>query len=153
MITKPASTYIQNSKNNFLGSELEYIYSPNNQTELNFLASYIDAKDDNGDTLADVANILASSSLTYELDYGITFGSLLKYVSSSNRSASDTRDEINDSFIFDQTISYIHKDFTASLILKDLFDARTYYALPQNNYAKDFDDGGRTILLKTSWEF
>jgi len=153
MITKPASTYIQNSKNNFLGSELEYIYSPNNQTELNFLASYIDAKDDNGDTLADVANILASSSLTYELDYGITFGSLLKYVSSSNRSASDTRDEINDSFIFDQTISYIHKDFTASLILKDLFDAQTYYALPQNNYAKDFDDGGRTILLKTSWEF
>ena len=153
MITKPASTYIQNSHNHFLGSELEYIYLANNQTEINFLASYVKAEDENGNDLTDVANILASASLTYELDSGITFGSLLKYVSSSNRSSNDTRDQIAQSFIFDQTISYTYKDFTTSLVLKDLFDAGTYYALPQNSYAKDFDDGGRTIMLNASLEF
>ena len=145
--------YVQDAENDFLGSELEYIYSPNNQTELNFLASFVDAKDKNDNDLADVANILFSTSLTYELSSGFTFGSLLKYVSSSKRSTTDTRDDMHESVIFDQTISYSYKDFTASLALKDLFDARTYYALPQNNYAKDFDDGGRIFILDASLEF
>ncbi len=154
MIAKDATRkYVQDSKNEFLGSELEYIFSPNNQTELNFLASYIDAKDEDGNTLVGVANILASTSLTYELSSGINFGSLLKYVSGSKRSTTDSRENMKDSLIFDQTISYTHKDFTASLVLKDLFDAGTYYALPKNSYEKDFDDEGRVIILKANLEF
>ncbi|MEA3330806.1 MAG: TonB-dependent receptor, partial [Campylobacterota bacterium] len=153
MITKPATIYVQESKNEFYGTELEYIYSPNHQTELNFFASYIDANDDDGDDLADVANILASTSLSYKLSSGFTFGSLLKYVSSSKRSTADTRDDMSESFIFDQTLSYTHKGFAVSLVLKDLFDAGRYYALPDNGYKKDFDDSGRTISLNASLEF
>ncbi len=145
--------YVQNTQNDFFGSELEYIYSPNNQTEFNFLASYIKAEDEDGNDLADIANILASTSLTYQLNSGFTFGSLLKYISSSKRSATDTRDDMPDSILFDQTISYTYKDFTASLIFKDLFDTGTYYALAKNPYEKDFDDKGRTIMLKASLEF
>ncbi len=154
MITKDTTgKYVQNSQNQFLGTELEYIYSPNYRTELNFLATYIKAEDDNGDDLSDVANILASTSLTYELEMGLTFGSLLKYVSSSKRSSSDTRDDMEDSFIFDQTLSYEYKDFTTTLIIKDLFDQGTYYALPSNSYGKDFDDGGRSAILNASIKF
>ncbi len=157
MIAKDtAGQYVQNSENNFYGSEIEYIYSPNTKTELNFLASYIKAEDKDGNDLADVANILASTSLIYELDSHFTFGSLLQYVSSSKRSEVDsleTRDKMKDSLIFDQTISYAFKDFTASLIIKDLFDAGTYYALPRNANGTDFDDGGRKFLIKASMEF
>jgi len=154
MITKDPATkkYIQTSKNIFIGSELEYIYAPNNQTEINFLASYIDAKDDDGNDLADVANILSTASFTYKLDMGITFGSLMKYVSSSKRSSTDTRADMEDSFIFDQTISYDYKEFTATLIVKDLFNQNTYYSLPQTN-PDDFDDGGRTIMINASKKF
>ena len=152
MITK-VGTYVQDSKNEFYGSELEYIYSPNNQTEINLITSYIQAKDENGDDLTGIANILASTSLTYKLDSGFTFGSLFKYVSSSKRETADPRDDISQSFIFDQTISYNYKDITASLIIKDLFDSGTYYALPFNVYETDFDDGGRSISINASMEF
>ncbi len=152
MITKPARKYIQDSQNKFLGSEIEYNYIPNEQLEINFLASYVQAKDAQGEKLPDVANILASSSLIYELDSGIIFGSLLKYISSSKRGKFDLRNDMKDSLIFDQTISYSYKDFTTSLILKDLFDANTYYALsPIGN--RDYDDGGRSVIIKASLDF
>ena len=154
MILKDSTgQYMQNSQNKFYGTELEYIYSPSSHTELNFFASYIKAKDAKGDDLSDVANILTSASLTYELGYGFTIGSLLKYVSSSKRSQIDSRNKMDDSLIFDHTVSYSYNSFTARFIIKDLFDAGTYYALPKNSYNKDFDDGGRTFLLKASIKF
>lgn len=151
MITK-VGTYIQESKNEFYGSEFEYVYVPNNKTELNLIASYIDAKDENGDDLPDISNILASASLTYELDSGLIFGSLLKYISTSKRSDTDSREDMSDSIIFDQAISYIYKNFTASLIVKDLFDKGVYYSLPEP-YLNDFNNGGRTILISAALEF
>jgi len=154
MITKDSSRkYIQNSKNEFVGMEFEYIYSPNSQIELNLFSSYIKATDDNGDNLADVANVLASTTLTYDTQNGYIFGSVLKYISSSKRLENDTRDEMKKSFIFNQTISYIFKDFTTSFLVKDMFDSGRYYALPANSYATDFDDGGRAFMLKASLEF
>ncbi len=157
MIKKDLITrkYVQNAQNEFYGAELEYIYSPTNQLEVDFLASYVKAKDNKArhKDLAGIANVLASTFLTYETDSGFIFGSLLKYVSKSSREETDTRPDMDDSFVFDQTISYIYKDFTASLILKDLFDTHTYYALPKNSYMQDFDDGGRNLLLKLSLEF
>jgi len=155
MITKDPITrkYIQKTKNTFYGAELEYIYTPTNNTELNLIAGYVDAKDNNNDTLANVANILASTSFTFETSSGFVFGSLLKYVSSSKRAKSDNRNEISESFIFNQTISYNYKDFTASAVLNDLFDANTYYALAPNTYMKDFDNGGRSFILNLSLEF
>jgi len=155
MITKDINTnkYIQNSKNEFIGSELEYIYAPNNKMELNLFASYIDASDDNGDDLIDIANILLKTSFYYELDNGISFGSLVKYASSPKRELDDTRARLSDSFLFDQTISYSYKNIVASFIVKDLFNSKRFYSLPKNDDNLDFDDGGRTFMLKTSMSF
>ena len=155
MIVKDAVTrkYEQDFKNEFVGAELEYIYLLNNQAEVNFFTSYIKATDNNGNTLADVANILASTSLLYRTDSGFIFGSLLKYISSSKRSDDDNRNDMDNSFILNQTVSYSFKKFTTSLIVKDLFDSGRYYALPKNEYESDFDDDGRTVMLKASLEF
>jgi iron complex outermembrane receptor protein len=155
MITNPSTKYIQNSYARFYGSELEYIYQVNTQLEFNLLASYINAKDEDGVDLANVANVLGSSSLTYSLDNGLNFGSLLKYVSSSKREQTDTRADIKSSLIFDETISYVYHSISANLIIKDLFNRGTYYALPlkSNTNKLDFYDGGRTIMLKLAWNF
>jgi len=155
LITKSPITrkYIQTEYANFTGMEFEYMFTPNNQLELNFFASYVQAKDQDGEDLADVANTLATVSAIYELDFGVSLGGLFKYVGSSKRSSGDTRENMPTSIIVDGTLSYDFKDITATLIIKDIFDRGTYYALPTSTTNNDFYDGGRTALVKASWEF
>lgn len=152
LITKNGA-YVQTQYADFTGSEFEYAFAPNNQLELNLFASYVQAKDKDGEDLADVANALATASGVYQLDFGVSLGGLVKYVGSSKRSIGDSRDSKSSSVIVDGTISYSFKDITASLIIKDLFDKGTYYALPTSAQNNDFYDGGRTALVKASWEF
>jgi len=155
MISKVNGVYTQEYKNKFYGSELEYIYIPTNNIEINLFASYVDAKDGDGNKLVDIANILSTASFIYETNNGFTFGSLLKYVSSSKRSDTDIRGDMSASTIFDETISYSFKEFKASLIIKDLFNNGMYYALPENTSGTSFDynDGGRTVMIKAEMVF
>jgi len=146
---------VQNAKARFYGSEFEYIFQTNKNLEFNLFASYISAKDENGLDLANVANILGTTSLTYSLDSGLSFGSLLKYVSSSKREATDIRDDKGSSLIFDETISYVYHALSVNFIVKDLFNRGTYYAMPLKNNTNNVDyyDGGRTFMLKLAWNF
>jgi outer membrane receptor protein involved in Fe transport len=155
MITKDYTTrkYIQSTDTDFIGSEVEYTYLANNNFEFNIFASYIQAEDEEGNDLPDIANILATTSLIYNTKLGIYFGSLLKYVSSSKRESNDARDDMPHSVIFDETISYNFKNFSASFVVKDLFDQGTYYALPPKNHNTDYNDGGRSFLIKADMEF
>ncbi len=151
LIAKNPSKYENIGKNKMLGSEIEYMFSLNLQSEIKLSASYIDAKDKDNNNVADVANILADASMTYKFNSGYTLGTLLRYTSSTNRSVTDTRNDMDSNLLFDSTISYAIKNFTASLTVKDLFDAGTTY--PINGYTTDFKDSGRTVLVKTSWDF
>lgn len=153
VIKKVSGVYKQESKNNFLGTEVEYLFTPNEKAEFSLNASYINAKDENNDDIEDVANVLASTSLTYEFDSGIIIGSLFKYLSKSKRATNDTRDDFDDTLLYDQTISYILNNFTFSAVVKDLFNHGTNYPSPVNTYVNDFEDEGRTFLLKASMEF
>jgi len=160
MISKDSTTskYVQTASADFLGTEIEYSYFPNNTLEFNIFASFTQAEDAQNNALADVANTLATTSLIYTTNYGLNFGSLLKYISGSKRSVydlDDLRDDFESSIIFDQTISYEFKSFTLNFIVKDLFDEGTYYALPRSSLDlyKDYNDGGRSFLLKANMEF
>lgn len=153
LITKPAQIYIQTEYANFLGAEVEYSFVPNNQLELKLFASYVQAKDKDDKDLIDIANRLATASATYEFDFGVTLGGLLKYIGSSKRSDTDSRESKPTSMLLDGTLTYNLKDITASLIIKDIFDKGTYYALPTSVANNDFYDTGRTLLVKASWEF
>lgn len=153
ILKNSARKYVQSEYADFLGSELEYIFTPTDDLELNLFGSYVQAEDQSGNTLADVANVLTTASLTYDFDFGLSLGSLVKYVSSSKRSLADTREDAPSSTLFDQTFTYKIKDITASFIIKDLFNQGTYYALPSSTKYDDFDDGGRSFLLKAEWKF
>jgi len=155
MITQPSKEYIQNKQAEFYGSELEYIFQTNKNLEFNLFASYINAKDEDGLDLPNVANILGTTSLTYSLDSGLSFGSLLKYVSSSKREVTDTRADKKSSLIFDETLSYAYHSISANFIIKDLFNRGSYYAMPlrSNTNSVDYYDGGRTFMLKLAWNF
>ncbi|NPA58941.1 MAG: TonB-dependent receptor [Epsilonproteobacteria bacterium] len=155
MITKSITTqrYIQSSKNSFLGAEVEYIYTPNNQLEFNLFASHIEPESEDKIDLPNVANLLASASLTYQTSAGLNFGSVLRYTSSPNRDTGDYRTQLTDSFVFDQTISYEYKDFTIALNIKNLFNDSIYYPLPNSRNQQDFDDGGREFMLNLALDF
>ncbi len=148
-----ARIYENSAEHNMLGSEFEYIFSPNIQSEMKFSTSYIDAKDKDNNDIKDVANILTNASFIYRFDSGISLGMLLKYTSSIDRSSTDKRDDMSNSLIFDQSISYVNKSFTTTLTVKDLFNHGTNYPLVENTYINDYQDAGRTIQLKASWEF
>ena len=148
-----ARIYENSAEHNMLGSEFEYIFSPNIQSEMKFSTSYIDAKDKDNNDIKDVANILTNASFIYRFDSGISLGMLLKYTSSIDRSSTDKRDDMSNSLIFNQSISYVNKSFTTTLTVKDLFNHGTNYPLVENTYINDYQDAGRTIQLKASWEF
>ena len=148
-----ARIYENSAEHNMLGSEFEYIFSPNIQSEMKFSTSYIDAKDKDNNDIKDVANILTNASFIYRFDSDISLGMLLKYTSSIDRSSTDKRDDMSNSLIFDQSISYVNKSFTTTLTVKDLFNHGTNYPLVENTYINDYQDAGRTIQLKASWEF
>lgn len=57
------------------------------------------------------------------------------------------------STIIDGTLSYRFKDITTILVIKDILDKGTYYALPTSSQHNDFIDTGRSVLMKASWEF
>ena len=144
MITKNTSRkYVQTSYAKFTGTEIEYIFSPNNQVDLHLFGSYIQAKDQDGEDLKYIANILATASLIYELDSGLNLGSLVKYKSNHTRSR----------LIVDETFSYAFKDITASLVIKDIFDKGTFYQFSSPSTYESFNDGGRNFLLKATWQF
>jgi len=155
MITKDPDTnkYMQHTKNSFYGVELDYSYVPNNNLEMDIIASYINAKDEQHHPLPNVANVLASATLLYEMESGVVFGSYLRYVSGAKRFAEDLRAKSADSWIFNQTISYNYKDLTLSCVVNNLFNAKHYYATLPNRYKQDFNDGGRTVMINASLEF
>ncbi len=145
--------YIQTENVNFLGSEFEYEYQPTSSLEVNFFASFVKATDSQGVGLAEVAELLGTLSAVYETKSGLSFGGLAKYVGSSSRSSLDTRENMPSSILVDGTLSYSFKTVEVFLILKDIFDRGTYYALPTSTNNNDFYDAGRSVLLKASWEF
>jgi len=148
-----SSSYMQSGYADFKGSEIEYIFTPNNQLEINLFASYVQAHDAEGADLADVANTLATASLIYEFDFGLSMGTLIKYVSSSKCTNNTLLDAMPSSTIIDGTLSYRFKDITTILVIKDILDKGTYYALPTSSQHNDFIDTGRSVLMKASWEF
>ena len=147
-------TYVHFNNYSFIGSEIEYIFSPNNKIDLTFIASYIDAKDENKNNVPDVANILSTSSFVYSFDSGINIGSLLKFTSKSKRSQTDTRDDKKNNILFDQSISYHINELVISATIKDLFNSGSSYASPSNTYPNDFiDTKGRTFFINASLWF
>ncbi|MCF6340236.1 MAG: TonB-dependent receptor [Sulfurimonas sp.] len=146
--------YVHFNNYYFLGSEIEYIFSPNNKIDLTFIASYIDAKDENKNNVPDVANILSTSSFIYSFDSGVNIGSLLKYTSKSKRSQADTRNDKKSNIIFDQSISYHIDELIISATIKDLFNSGSSYASPINTYPNDLiDTKGRTFFINASLWF
>ncbi|MEA3372633.1 MAG: TonB-dependent receptor [Campylobacterota bacterium] len=153
MIVKEGSQYTQQGNNDFSGVEVEYEHALNNEMQLSLLGSYVHGEDDDGNSLPNIANYLANASLLYELGHGISSGSVLRYVSSSEREAGDDRSDLDSYITFDQTFTYRLKAFTALATVKNLFDDRVAYAAPVGTYQNDYPEVGRTFWLKASWEF
>ena len=131
-IYKHTTQYQQHGSISVLGSELEYSYLPNNNIEFDFLASYIDAKDADDETINTIANFLSTSSFIYSTNNGFIFGSTLRYKDLKG---------INNDIIYDQAFSYLYKTLRVNLVAKNIFDS-----IQESN-------DGRVLRINASLEF
>lgn len=143
-IIKVANTYTQDSKLNLNGAELDLYYSPKHNLELDFLASYTDATDKDGNKIDEITQLLTTSSLIYTSDLGLVFGSTIRYKNT---------EDMDNKAIFDQSISYNYKEFNIELIVKNMFDSKVVYYDANHNSTNPIKDAQRVVLINTSWEF
>jgi iron complex outermembrane receptor protein len=138
------SDYSQDNELYIRGAELESLFSPVHNLEFSFQASYADAKDIDDQTVDEITRFLTTFSAIYTNDYGVTFGSTLRY--------KNTKD-MDNSVILDQSVSYNYKDFNINLIAKNLFDSDVHYYDNAHDKTNPIVDAQRVVLLKTSWMF
>jgi len=136
------TTYTQEDELTLQGAEFDFTYTPKHNIEFDFLASYIDAENKNGQHVDEISNFLTTSSLIYSSDIGLIFGSTLRYKNLT---------DLNNKAIFDQSISYNYKDINIKLIVKNLFGSDIVYY--NSSSIQPIKDADRLVFLKTSLEF
>jgi iron complex outermembrane receptor protein len=136
--------YSQDSELNLRGAELDYVYNPAHNLELNLLASYTEPEHEDKVIEKQITNFLTTTSLIYTSDLGITYGTTLRY--------KNTKDMDND-VILDQALSYSHKAFDIQLIAKNLFDSDIIYYDANHDKANPIEDAKRQIFLNVSWVY
>ena len=143
-IQNVGNQYSQNSEISLQGTELELVLTPLHNLEIGFISSYSEAEDKDGKNIDAITNFLTTSSLIYTSTSGLVFGSTLRYKNTQN---------MENDIIFDQSISYIYKDFTVNLVAKNLFDSDVIYYDNTHDETNPIHDAQRVVLLKTTWEF
>ncbi|MEA1920094.1 MAG: TonB-dependent receptor [Campylobacterota bacterium] len=153
LITREATHYQQTGKNSYYGGEAEWMATLGSETDLKLAISYVDAIDDNTTTLPEIANILSNITLLHSFDFGLSSGSVLKYVSKRSRAYNDEREDLEAYLLFDQSFTYYYEKIKLSLTLKNVLDTDYAYSAPEGTYINDYPRLGRSAYFSAGWEF
>jgi len=145
--------YIQDGYQKFTGIESEFIAKLSNNSQLDLTLSYINAKDEDDNNVANIANILGNIKYSNRFSNGITSGTVFKYVSKRKRVAADTRKDLASYNTVDQSFSYKYKNYTTVLSIKNIFNNGIYYPADVNTYQNDYPREGRTYSIKFTMDF
>jgi len=121
--------------------------------------SYVYSKDETGNETPMIANHLANLMLSYQIDKDWHTGTHIRYVGDKKREEFDARSSLKAYTTFDQTLTYIYKDFLFQTSIKNIFDADVRYPSPKSNetssgtYLDDQEQNGRTFWISAQWKF
>lgn len=142
------------------GFELEYKGSLSYSDQLYLNYSYLDGesyiKDESRyESLSNVAHHLAKAYYIYNLNSALSVSGIAKYVGSKDRVYGDTREKLKAYSTLDTSLNYKNKkyDYSVSLSVKNIFDARVAYPSPPNTYSKDYEQERRNFLIVLTKEF
>lgn len=141
-------TFFNGIGTDIYGAELEYKgnITPEDRFYLNY--SYVDGKDTDGDSLANVAHHMARAYYLYDLSESLCLSGIVRYVGTKERLPSDTRDKVKAYAKVDAALRYESPDsgYHLSLSGKNIFDADIRYPA-EVYYADDYRQEGPNFLV------
>jgi len=147
-------TFKNSGDNELYGLEAEFKTTLINNNQLYINYSYVEGSNTEN-SLADSAQNMAKLYYIYKFDEHIDLSSILKYVGEKRRIDGDTRENVDDYLTADFSVVYTYKpyDLMLSASLKNLFDQKYYLPAPNGTYERDFQQEGRSFLIRMSKTF
>ena len=140
---------------NIYGLEIAYKgnITQNDRFYVNY--SFVNGKDSNEASLANVAKHLAKAYYLYDVTPYLSVSTTAKYVGKKGRLPYDARKEVDDYATLDAALLYEDPkgDYSATLAVKNLFDARYVFPSEPFSYEGDYPQEGRTFLITVKKAF
>ena len=145
--------YVQLGNNEIYGAELDFETKLYSDTAIKMNMTYVTVKDENEDTMPNIANIMSNINILHTFRNGLSSNTYLKYVGSRERSNVDVREDLKSYTVVDQTLSYKYKTINLSATVKNLFDSDVFYPSDINTYNNDYLREGRSFWIRAKWDF
>ena len=147
-------TFSNTDENDLYGFEVEYGAGLFDRDVFSLNYSYIDGSNVSGE-MVNSAQILLNTYYLYRFSEKLSYSALLKYSGEKGRVVADTRGDVDAYALLDITTSYQNSpdSLRFSISIKNAFDKEYYLPSPDNTYPDDFQQPGRTWLLRLSKEF
>ena len=148
------NTFNNTDNNDLHGIEIEYETDITNNDVLHINYSYIEGSNVSGE-LANSAQNLAQIYYIYHLSEKWSYSGLLKYTGEKERVEQDTRDKVDAYSLLDLTLTYKQNRhaLTFNASVNNFLDETYYLPSPQGTYPDDFEQQGRTFMLRLSKRF
>jgi len=147
-------TFTNTENNDLYGLELEFERNLSNKDLFNINYSYIDGSNVSGEMVNSAQN-LANAYYLYRANDQWGISGLVKYVGEKGRAIGDTRENTEDYTLVDLAATYKNtpNSLTLNFAIKNIFDKTYYLPSPNGTYPGDFEQSGRTWMLRLSKEF
>lgn len=147
-------TFVNTESNKIHGYELEYETSISSNDLLGFNVSVIDGENVTG-SLSNSSEILYRLYYRNKISENWNVSSVFKYTGEKDRILIDARESVETYSLLDLSASYFGfgKTTRLSLSLKNIFDEEYYFPSPNMTYQDDFEQYGRTWMIRLSKEF
>ena len=147
-------TFNNTDDNDLYGFEFEYDVSLFNNDVLNFNYSLVDGSNVS-DELVNTARILGKLYYLHRASEKWNLSGVIKYTGDKGRVLADTRADVESHTLLDLSAAYQSspESFKFSLSIKNALDKIYYLPSPDGTYDGDFEQAGRTWLIRMSREF
>lgn len=150
-----AKTFKNSGDNELYGAETEFTTSIMGHDKLYANYSYVHGNNVSG-SLANSAQHMISAYYLYHLNDNLSLSSIVKYVGEKDRINIDPRTKsVNDYTTVDLSSVYTYRpyDMTVTMSVKNILDRTYYLPSPENTYSGDFQQEGRSFLIRLSKSF
>ncbi|WP_207561129.1 TonB-dependent receptor plug domain-containing protein [Sulfurimonas aquatica] len=147
-------TFMNSGDNELYGLETEFRASILEDDSIYLNYSYVDGHNTH-DSLANSAHHMAKAYYIYTISDNLSASTIVKYIGEKDRITVDNRDKLDEYFIADLSATYKYKpsDILFSVSVKNLFNEKYYLPAPENTYQGDFQQAGRSFLVRASKRF
>ena len=135
------------------GVEWNLQWRPNNQFDLTANVSFVNNEDENKQTLADVAERMASVNANYDWRDIMQFNLFWQYQGEQQRAVGDSRPALSSATWTSAKVSYqfASDNGQLSLVINNLFDQNN--RTPSSSIEGDYPIAGRQWLLQFDYQF